>query len=139
MTPHQKFFIGTAKLASNLSKAQRTKVGAVIVKDGRIISTGYNGMPSGSNNCCENILPDGTLVTKKEVIHAEANAIYFCARNGISTDKTELYLTMSPCINCALAIIQAGIKRVYYINDYRDLSGVNFLKENNVEVIKVNE
>lgn len=136
---YHQYFMSVARETAKLSHAKRTKVGAVLVLDNRIISQGHNGTPTHYNDACEDVLPDGSLVTKKEVIHAEANAIYFCARNGISTNGTILYLTMSPCVNCALAIIQAGIRKVYYLSDYRDLSGVKFLRENNIEVIKLNE
>jgi len=94
-------------------------------------------LPSGLGTCCEIQNPDGTLTTRPEVIHAEANAIYFCAKNGLKTNGTVLYTTMSPCVQCALAIIQAGIKKVYYREKYRDTSGIDFLKKNGIPVIQL--
>lgn len=127
----------TAKNAAKLSFAQRSKVGAILVKDGRIISTGFNGQPMGFDNCCEYTDENGILVTKPTVIHAEANCIYFCAKNGIKTDGTTLYITLSPCKNCALAIIQAGIKKVYYDELYRDDSPLKLLKSSGIDIIKI--
>jgi len=129
-----RYYMGVAELTALNSYAKRTKVGAVLVRDGRIISSGWNGQPAGMDNNCEDQLPDGTLVTKNTVIHSEVNAIFFCAKNGIKTDGAILYLTLSPCVTCALAIIQAGIKEVYYKDKYRDLSGVKFLKKNHIKV-----
>lgn len=122
------YFMKVAKLTSELSYAQRKKVGAVLTKDFRICSIGFNGTPHSHNNCCEDVLPDGSLVTKPNVIHAESNAIFWCAKSGISTQGTTLYLTMSPCQTCSLAIIQAGIKRVVYGEKYRDDKGIEYLK-----------
>lgn len=123
-----------AELTATNSKARRTKVGAVLVKDGRLIASGWNGQPHGFDNSCETMNPDGSMTTKETVIHAEANVVYFCAKHGIKTDGTTLYITMSPCIKCGLAIIQAGIKKVYYRTAYRDPSGIAFLRQNNIKV-----
>lgn len=145
-------FINIASEISKLSYCTRAKVGALIVKSGNIISFGYNGTPSGMDNCCEEkkyangpggwldeetirtIWPyedeEGNLyklVTKKETIHAESNAIIKAARSGLSTDGSTLYLTMSPCVDCSKLILQSGIKRVVYLTPYVDLSGVDFL------------
>lgn len=117
-----------AKAYAGLSKAKRLQVGAVIVKDDRPISVGYNGTPSGGSNICETMV-DGSLVTKKEVIHAEKNAIAFAAKNGMSTNECTLVITNSPCFDCATLIIQAGIKEVYYETEFRDLEGVYFLQQ----------
>ena len=133
------YFIGVAKLTAQLSHAQRKKVGAVIVKDKRICAIGFNGTPTGFDNCCEETLPDGTLKTKATVVHAEANAIYWCAKSDISTDGATLYQTLSPCSTCALGIIQSGIKRVVYVEDYRDLTGVEILKRAGIVVDKYDE
>ena len=129
---YHEYFMRIAEETAKLSFANRTKVGAILVKDNRAIAQGHNGQPVNFDNCCENVLPDGTLQTKETVIHAEANAIYFCAKNGISTNGTTLYISMSPCVKCALAIIQAGITRVFYRDEYRDRSGIDFLRKNNI-------
>lgn len=123
-----------AELTATNSYARRSKVGAILVKEGRIIGSGWNGQPHGMENSCEIVNADGTLTTKDTVIHSEANAIFFCAKNGIKTDGTILYVSLSPCVKCALAIIQAGIKTVYYRKQYRDISGIEFLKKNNIKV-----
>lgn len=128
--------MAAAGVYSNLSHAERLKVGAVITKDDRIISIGYNGTPSGLDNTCE-IEKNGKLVTKQEVIHAEANAILFAAKTGIATDKTMLVVTHSPCFECAKMIIQAGIKIVYYKELYRDDSPLDLLESAGVQVIQV--
>lgn len=125
---YHRYFMRVAFETAKLSHAKRTKVGAVLVLDNRIISQGHNGTPTHFCDICEDVLEDGSLVTKDTVIHAEANAIYFCAKNGLKTDGTTLYITMSPCVKCALGIIQAGIKTVYYFEEYRDPSGIEFLK-----------
>jgi dCMP deaminase len=131
------FFMTCAVAAAKLSKAQRKKVGAVLAKDGRIISTGYNGQPSGFDNCCEYVAEDGSLKTKPTVIHAEMNAILFCAKYGITTEDTVLYITLSPCNNCVTSIIQSGIKHVYYLEEYRDTSGVDFLRQAGIPVDQI--
>ena len=130
----QKMYIEIAKVVAKRSEDPHTKVGAVLVKDGRLIASGWNGQPHGFDNSCEIVNPDGSMTTKETVIHAEANVVYFCAKHGIKTDGTTLYITMSPCIKCGLAIIQAGIKKVYYRTAYRDPSGIAFLRQNNIKV-----
>jgi dCMP deaminase len=126
-----------AHLYAELSTARRLKVGALIVKDDRIISIGYNGMPSGWDNNCEHELEDGTIKTKPEVLHAETNAIAKLARSTESGLDADLFVTHSPCLDCAKLIYQSGIRRVYYASAYRDDSGISFLKASNVEVIKL--
>lgn len=124
MTKLDKVFINIAKETSTLSHCVRSKVGAVLVLNGNIISFGYNGTPSGmSNNCEEND------VTLPYVIHAEINVILKAAKTGNSVDGSTLYLTLSPCIDCSKVILQSGIKRVVYLTEYRNLDGVNFLKQ----------
>ena len=123
------FFMTCALSAADLSLAKRSKVGAILVKDGRIISTGYNGQPSGFDNCCEELQSDGSYKTKSTVIHAEMNAILFCAKHGTATQDTTLYITLSPCSECVKAIIQAGIVEVIYLEPYRDLLGLTILTE----------
>ena len=94
-----------AEETAKLSHAKRNKVGALIVLDNRILTQGHNGRPKLCSNNCEYKNSDGTLTTKEDVIHAEANALYFCAKNGLKTEGTTLYTTLSPCISCALGII----------------------------------
>lgn len=134
---YDKYFMEVAKVTSQNSYARRTKVGCVIVKDGRIISTGWNGTAKGQDNNCEDELPDGSLVTKSNVIHAEANAISFCAKYGISTNEASLYITLSPCVNCALLLLQAGISSVYYHETYRNTDGIKLLEKSGVKVKQI--
>ena len=133
-TKHQTAHMRAAHLYSDLSTARRLKVGALVVKDDRIISIGYNGMPKGWDNNCEIEQPDGTLKSKPEVLHAETNAIAKLARSNESGLDADIFVTHSPCLDCAKLIYQAGIRRVYYSVNYRDDSGVNFLKNSGVEV-----
>ena len=115
---------------AKLSHATRSKVGALLVKDGIIIADGYNGTPSGFDNCCE----DETNTTHWYVLHAEANAIIKCARSNNSCEGATLYISLSPCKQCCKLILQAGIKCVIYKTEYRDSSGIDFLKEAGVAV-----
>lgn len=115
------------------SYCQRRKVGAIIVKDQMIISDGYNGTPSGFENVCE----DETGVTKPYVLHAEANAISKVARSNNSSDGATLYVTASPCLECAKLIIQAGINRVVYNELYRITDGIELLKRAGVECVHI--
>lgn len=127
-----KTHLKAARLYSKLSKCERKKVGCVAVLDDRIVATGINGTLPGQPNCCENNNGD----TLDVVVHSELNLVCFCAKNGISLDGTSLYLTLSPCIHCAKMIVAAGIKEVYYLENYRDLSGVDFLKSINFKIKK---
>ena len=131
----------TAERFAQLSSAVRLKVGAVVVKDNRIISIGYNGMPSGWTNECENIIQHSddtvTTVTKDEVIHAEANAIIKLARDGESGNGASLFCTHAPCIHCAKLIHGAGIDKVYYRESYTDDNGLSFLQKCQINVEKV--
>lgn len=129
-------FLQMAEVFGKLSSCNRAKVGALITKDSRVISTGYNGFPTGfgkSGCSCE----DRLGLTKAEVIHAEANAILFLAKYGISAAGATLYTDLSPCFACSVLILQAGITRVVYKNEYRDVSGLKFLKANGVEVCQL--
>ena len=117
-------FLNIAKEISTLSKCNRSKVGAILVKEGNIISMSYNGTPSGMDNCCEE-----NNVTLKHVIHAEMGAILKAAKTGNSVDDSTLYLTLSPCLDCSKLIVQSGIKRVVYLNEYRNPEGIDFLKQ----------
>lgn len=139
-------FMDTAERFAQLSSAKRLKVGAVVVRDNRIISIGYNGMPAGwTNDCEEAVTPslpylsgDGpTLKTKDEVIHAEANAILKLARDGERGAGADLFCTHAPCLQCAKLIYGAGVKKVYYRDTYRDDNGLNFLSACNIDVKKV--
>ena len=131
MNKWQQAFMDTAERFSALSTAERLKVGAIIVKDGRIISIGYNGMPSGWDNVCE----DDDFKTKPEVIHAEANAIAKLASSHESGCNAYMYVTHAPCIECAKLISTSGISRVYYKTKYRNEDGLEFLRKCNVEII----
>lgn len=113
-----------------LSHCKRKQVGALIVKDRMIISDGFNGTPTGFDNCCE----DETGETKWEVLHAEANAILKVASSTQSCNNATLYITLSPCTQCSKLIHQAGIKRVVYANAYRDTAGLEFLEKAGVEI-----
>ncbi len=123
-----------AKEWANLSYCKRKQVGALIVKDKMIISDGYNGTPSGFKNVCET----ESGKTKWYVLHAEANAILKCAKHGISCNDATLYLTVSPCKDCSKLLHQAGIKRLVYLNEYKDTEGLDFLKKAKIEVEKIN-
>jgi dCMP deaminase len=140
-------FMDTAERFAELSSAKRLQVGAVVVKDNRIISIGYNGMPSGWTNECEHWVDvsaedriwtdaDKVLKTKDEVIHAEANAISKLAKSGDSGDKADLFCTHAPCVHCAKMIYGAGIKKVYYRNSYRDDLGLQFLQKCGIDIEK---
>ena len=128
-----KRYIRMASIWSENSYCQRRKVGALIVKDKMIISDGYNGTPSGF----ENVWEDDNNVTKPYVLHAEANAITKIARSNNSSDGATMYVTASPCIECAKLIIQAGIKRVVYSEHYRLEDGIELLKRAGIEVVFV--
>lgn len=134
-------FMDTAERFAQLSSAVRLKVGAVVVKDNRIISIGYNGMPSGWTNECEQVVhriaEEPILKTKDEVIHAEANAILKLARDGESGNGSSLFCTHAPCIQCAKLIHGAGISKVYYRDTYRDSLGLDFLNKCNIEIERV--
>ena len=127
-------YLRMARIWAENSYCQRRKVGALVVKEKMIISDGYNGTPSGFENVCE----DEGNVTKPYVLHAEANAITKLARSSNNSDGATLYVTASPCIECAKLIIQAGIRRVVYGEQYRMEDGINLLKRANVEVIYIN-
>lgn len=156
----QKFvdaYMKTAEVFAGLSSARRLHVGAIIVKDDRIISIGYNGMPSGWDNNCEDKIycDDGDwseqqlpkdsnlpwkkykLVTKPEVLHAETNAIAKLAKSTESGDGASIFITHAPCLDCAKLVFQSGINSVYYRNSYRSDDGIRFLEKAGVQVKKV--
>ena len=128
-------YMKTAKLFAELSSAKRKKVGAIIVKDDRIISIGYNGMPTDWDNNCEDEvvdyfsdrMPITTLKTKPEVLHAEANAIGKLARSNESGEGATMFVTCAPCMDCAKMIYASGIKEVFYAENYNNSSGLEFL------------
>ena len=152
-----------AETYAKLSTAKRAQVGCVIVKDRRIISIGYNGMPSGWDNECEDTLFSyderdahnpldvrewtydsntkqySALKTKPEVLHAETNAIAKLARSSESGDKADLYVTMPPCIDCAKLIYQSGVTRVFYKGTYRTVEGIEFLQQAGVELFNFDD
>lgn len=144
MTKKEKFdqyFMAVAQLTATNSYAKRAQVGAVLVNDGRIVATGWNGQPHGFDNCCESEVFDSTgkkhLKTLPTVIHSEANLLTFCAKYGIQTNDTSLYITLSPCVTCALLIIQAGIKEVYYHEQYHDSAGIELLEKQGIAVNQI--
>jgi dCMP deaminase len=163
MKKYDTILMKTALIWSTLSSCERKQVGCIISKNSRIISNGYNGTVSGADNCCEDdckvcngigsIMPfEGHnesiecencsgkgLVSKNTVVHAEANAILSATKEGISLDKCSIYVTLSPCVECSKLIIQSGITDVYYNEKYRKDEGVNFLKENGVNVTYLEE
>ena len=128
-------YLRMAKIWAENSYCKRRKVGALVVKDKMIISDGYNGTPSGFDNVCE----DSRDLTFPYVLHAEANAITKLARSSNNSDGSTLYVTASPCIECAKLIIQAGIKRVVYAEKYRLEDGVALLQRAGIEVIYLND
>lgn len=140
----QKFrdaYMKTAEVFAELSSARRLHVGAIVVKDDRIISIGYNGMPSGWDNNCEDEIhqPVGrvNLVTKPEVLHAETNAIAKLAKSTESGLGATMFVTHAPCLDCAKLVYQSGINTVFYRNSYRDENGIQFLQKAGVTVEKI--
>jgi len=135
-------FLEMAYVFANLSKAKRRKVGCIIVKDGQVISNGFNGTPSGFSNCCEEPLYSSVddcyiLQTKPEVLHAETNALMKIARSTNSSIGSTMYLTCSPCFECAKLIIQSGIIRLVYKEDYRKEDGIDLLRQTDIIIEKI--
>ena len=133
-----------AEVYSQLSSARRLQVGCVVVKDNTIIGIGYNGMPSGWDNNCEDeiIIEEDEkfikgLKTKPEVLHAETNALAKIARSTNSSDGASMFITHAPCLDCAKLVYQSGIKSVYYRNSYKNTEGLDFLNKCNVEVTMI--
>ena len=166
----KKAYMETARIFAELSRAKRLHVGAIIVKDDRIISIGYNGMPAGWDNNCEaknylgmeaggwinpeelksmypyeEFVPEFgevvrfKLVTRPEVLHAESNAIAKLAKSNDSGAAADLFITHSPCIDCAKLIFQSGIGRVYFGTNYRSDDGIKFLKQSGIEIVQTGE
>ena len=143
-----KAYMKTAETFAELSHARRLHVGAIVVKDDRIISIGYNGMPAGWDNNCEDEVLDSysgfegaihntRLKTKPEVLHAETNAIAKLAKSTESGDGAVLFVTHMPCLDCAKLIFQSGIRRVFYRDSYRNTDGIEFLKKSKIEVKQI--
>jgi dCMP deaminase len=126
-------FMKIAQVISQESKAVNAKVGAIAVRDGRIVATGYNGTPPGFDNVCEG--HDG--ITKKEVIHAESNIVAFASKHGVSLRGADVYCTLSPCVPCAALLSAAGVSRYYYRDAYRDSTGLHLLADLGIEAIHV--
>ena len=146
-------YMATARIFAELSYAKRLHVGAIVVKEDRIISIGYNGMPAGWDNNCEDEInefivtsPDGPpfkestvevkkiLKTKPEVLHAESNAVSKLARSSESGDGSTMFVTHAPCLDCAKLIYQSGIKKLFYGEEYRSSDGILFLQKCNIQV-----
>lgn len=134
-------YMAMAMLTASQSKAIRAKVGAIIVKDGIVCSSGYNGKPRGTDNCCEYEGEDGNLHTSDMVVHAELNAVLnmVIANSGASIKDATIYITYAPCPRCSAMIKQCGISRVVFCIPYRDESGLQFLLDNDVDVCQIKE
>jgi dCMP deaminase len=136
-----KAYMQTAGTFAELSHARRLHVGAIVVKDDRIISIGYNGMPAGWDNDCEDVIQHSddttSLKTKPEVLHAETNAIAKLARSNESGLGADIFITHAPCLDCAKLIYQSGISRVYYGENYRSNEGIEFLNASGITVNKI--
>ncbi len=134
-------YMDVAERFAQLSSARRLHVGAIVVKDDRIISIGYNGMPSGWDNDCEDKVwtqdGDYTLKTKPEVLHAETNAIAKLAKSTESGSNATMFITHSPCLDCAKLIFQSGISSVFYRDSYRSKDGIQFLTKSGVTVTQI--
>lgn len=135
MNKFDKAYLKMAQEWAKLSYCKRKQVGALIVKDRMIISDGYNGTPSGFENCCE----DNEGKTHWYVLHAEANAILKLAASTQSAKGATLYLTLSPCKECSKLILQAGISRLVFINEYSDDDGISFLRNHNIEIEQISD
>lgn len=131
-------YLDIAKRVALESYCKRLQVGSIIVKDGNILSFGYNGTISGADNCCEETIDD-KLVTLSTVLHSESNAITKACKSPISTKEATMYCTHSCCVECAKLIVQSGIDTFVYINDYRDMKGIELLLSSNVYVIKATD
>ena len=150
---HLKAYMQTAQIFAELSHARRRHVGAIVVKDDRIISIGYNGMPAGWDNNCEyevtevqseygvglKLVKTGELKTRPEVLHAERNALDKLAKGSEGGDGATMFITHGPCLECAKSIYGAGIKEIYYGKDYRSEDGIHFLKKCGVKISKLIE
>ena len=138
---YDRYFMDIAERTAAMSYAEKRKVGCVIVRDNHIIAAGWNGQPAHMDNCCEYRDENGELKTKDTVIHAEANALYWCARTEIITDGATCYTTLSPCKHCALGLIQSGIKRVVYKELYwnDEKTGLDLLRQADILVEQIGQ
>tara|TARA_R100001015_G_C4629368_1_gene190172 strand:+ start:2190 stop:2642 length:453 start_codon:yes stop_codon:yes gene_type:complete len=132
---YDKAYLKMAREWAKLSHCERKQVGALIVKDSMIISDGYNGAPTGFDNCCE----DDEGKTLWYVLHAEANAIMKVSKSTNNSDGATLYITLSPCKECSKLVFQSGIRRVVYMRGYKDDSGIRFLEKAGVEIVHIEE
>lgn len=140
ITDKDRFWLSIAFKIGSRSKAIKRHVGAIIVMDDRPISIGYNGTPKGWDNTCETRLPDGTMETKPEVLHAESNAIAFLARRGsVGAKGTTIYVSYPPCLECAKLIHQAGISRVVCARETKTPAGIQFLKKAKILIVHVKD
>lgn len=121
------------------SHARRLKVGAILVKDDAVISIGYNGTGPGDDNNCEDEMPDGTLVTKPTVIHAEQNVLDKLAKKNGGAEGASMFITISPCLQCSQRIVNTGIIAVYYETEYRNSDGLDYLRSHGVKVTKLGQ
>jgi dCMP deaminase len=138
-TRYNELYMDIANRVSKMSYAKRLHVGALIVKDGNIISMGWNGQPAGFDNICEELNADGSLTTLPTVMHAEFNSIRKIARSTESAENATMYCTHAACLQCALLIYGSGISTFIYGQDYRDSSGLDFLRRAGVTVLKHKE
>jgi len=157
-TKYDKIMMNIAIEMANLSYCKRKKTGCIITIEGRIIGNGYNGTIQGKDNCCEEVCKECNgkgylnnenikcpkcqgmgIITKNGILHAEQNALMFMLKKGISSFGATLYVTLSPCINCAKLIAQSGIKRVVYLEKYRDDEGLLFLKDNDITISQLKD
>lgn len=134
MSKWHSYFMDLAERTAQLSKATRAKVGCVIVRDKRVVVTGFNGLPAGLEGPCE----EGDI-TSPFCIHSEANAILYAAREGIPLIGTTLYCLYSPCVSCACMLYSVGVKEVYYKHEYRNTEGLTFLKNNGIVVERLED
>ena len=138
-------FMNTARTFASMSHCTRKKVGSIAVKDGNIVAIGWNGTPAGFDNCCEfqqktdNPEIPYILVSKPEVLHAESNVITKLAKSTISSAGAIIFITLSPCIECAKLIIQSGITEVYFEDKYKDITGIKLLLQSGIRVYQLND
>ena len=135
-------FMNTARTFASMSHCTRKKVGSVAVKDGNIVAIGWNGTPAGFDNCCEFehwvTRDEYVLVSKPEVLHAESNVITKLAKSTISSVGAVIFVTLSPCVECAKLIIQSGISEVYFEDKYKDITGIKLLLQSGIHVYQLN-
>ena len=138
---YDRYFMDVARRTALMSYAEKRKVGCVMTRDNHIIAAGWNGTPAGMGNECEDAMPDGSLKTKDTVIHAEANALYWCAKTEIITSGATVYITLSPCKHCALGLIQAGVRRVVYDEEYwnGEKTGIKLLEDAGISVERISK